>query len=119
MYAQIAVSLPCGPSTDEFRGGSGGFWAEEEKWGFRKEISVYRLEAVPSMCYYSNSMSQARKTCLGKVGTLGRPTMWHPFTLMGLKEWLVPQSGGEPVTGLVSGSSFVQSKSAVPLWPFT
>lgn len=71
------------------------------------------------MCYYNNSVSQARKTCLGKEGTLRRPTMWHTFTLMGLKEWLVPQSGGDPVTGLVSGSSFVQSNSAVPLCPLT
>lgn len=48
----------------------------------RKEISVYRLEAVPPMCNYNNSVSQA---CLGEVGALGRPTIWHSFTLMGLK----------------------------------
>lgn len=46
------------------------------------------------MCYYNNSVNQARQTCLGKVGALGRPTMWHPFTLMDLKERLAPQSGG-------------------------
>lgn len=40
MHIQIAISLHCGPSTGEFRGGSGGIWAEEEKWGFLERKSM-------------------------------------------------------------------------------
>lgn len=54
---------------------------------------VCPLEGMPSVCYYSNRVSQARWGRSGISRSPGQANMWHPFKLTVLKVRLVLQGG--------------------------
>ena len=128
MYTWITFSLHCYPSNvDQFRGGRGGIWAQEEKWRFLEKKSVlpvcvhwrtYLVCAVTvtlwvrpdwDMSGISGCLRQANnKASLHTDGFKGQAAATNER-----------RGEGEPVTRVVSCSSFFLNNLVVSLWPWT